>query len=229
MIAADPRIEELALRARDSDSLGRLDVEATAKQHDVEVRAADLGTHAEALTVDGRIILHDHLSSAGRRRFVFAHELGHVLIQRGAMPWVTSRREEQWADWFAHECVFPRRWVRERSWQQLRLFTDPAERRTIAMHLASYLRQSRVLRVDDVVICGQCGDRNFATGCECERYRNSPGDLASLPWLRAASEVKLDQLSLFALDDDPFVVLWRAFVSPPSAYGSAATSSPLAD
>lgn len=215
MVAADPRLEALAFRVRVPNAVGRLDIEETARQHEIELRTADLRGSAEAVTVDGLVILNDSFPTEGRRRFVFAHELAHLLIARGSMPWVRRQREEQWADWFAHECVMPSRWLREGCWHQLRLFDDPAERQTLAMHLASHSRTPAVLRVDGNVICGSCGDRSFGTGCACEPFRESPDARWRLPELSWTHEVNLDQLQLFATDD-LFAALWRELVVDPS-------------
>jgi hypothetical protein len=213
MVATDSRLAELALQVRVADELGRLDVAATAARNHVEVRTTDLAGSAEAVAIDGRIILHHGFTSEGRRRFVFAHELAHLLVERGAMPWVTRRREEQWADWFAHECVMPSRILRDRHWAQLRLFDDPAEQRTLAMHLASRAReQPTVLRVDGTVVCGSCGDRSFNPECACEEFRHNSSARGRLPEMRPITSVNLNQLQLFATADDPFRALWREIV-----------------
>ena len=213
MVAADPRLEALADGVRVADAAGRLDLEATARQLDVPIRDADIGGLVEAVIIDGVIVLNERLPSPGSRRFAFAHEAAHLLMARGAMPWVTGRSEELWADWFAHELVFPLRWLRERRWQQLQFFDDPAERRTIAMHLASSAAGATVIRVDDVVMCGRCGDRPLISDCECASYRTDAHAFESLSAMRLTSELDLNQLRLFEQDDDdPFEALWRHLI-----------------
>jgi hypothetical protein len=213
MIATDPRLEVLAEDVRVGDSVGRLSPEETASRLGVRIRHAALGVHVEALTVEGVIVLNEQFRSQGRRRFAFAHEVGHVLIERGSMPWATRRTEERWADWFAHECVFPRHWLHDRRWEQLLLFDDSAERETIGMHLVSARHPSTIIRVDDTVICGACGDRQLFEGCECDFYRSDRQAFESLPCLRPTSEMSVNQLRLFDAEDAAFLdALWRHLV-----------------
>jgi IrrE N-terminal-like domain len=212
MVASDPRLEVLAADVRTADVEGRLDIDATADRLGVAVREAELGDYVEAVMLNGVIVLNRMSSSLGRRRFTFAHEVGHLLISRGRMPWVDRRSEECWADWFAHELVFPKRWLREKRWEQLCLFNDPAERRTIALHLAcSAGANSAVLRVDDAVVCARCGDRKLFDDCECQRFRGDDHAMNLLPTLMDADYFQ-HQLHLFETDDEPFEALWRHLV-----------------
>jgi hypothetical protein len=213
MVATDPRLAVLAEDVRVSDPIGRLSPERTAERLGVRIRHAALGVHVEALTVDGVIVLNEQFRSPGRRRFAFAHEVGHLLIERGSMPWATRRTEERWADWFAHECVFPRHWLHDRRWEQLPLFDDSAERETVGMHLVSGRHADTIIRVDDTIICGACGDRQLFAGCECDHYRSDREALESLPSMRPTSELNVNQLRLFdAQATDPFDALWRHLV-----------------
>jgi hypothetical protein len=212
MVAADPRLEVLAADVRRADSEGRLDITTTADLLGVTLREAELGDYVEAVMLDGVIVLNRNWPSPGRRRFAFAHEVGHLLVSRGGMPWVKRKSEEWWADWFAHELVFPKRWLREKRWEQLRLFNDPAERQTIALHLASSPHgNSAVLRVDDAVVCARCGDRTLFDGCQCQRFRNGDQAMHLLPALMHPDHLQ-HQLRLFETDDDPFALLWRHLV-----------------
>jgi hypothetical protein len=214
VVASDPRLQTLAASIRIADHDGRLDLVATASQLEVPLRYADLGEYVEAVLLNGAVVLNGSSPSPGRRRFAFAHEAGHVLMSRGRMPWVDRRSEELWADWFAHELTFPRRWLREGRWEQLRLFADPAERQTIAAHLASSsLRGDVVLRVDDAVVCGRCGNRHLLDGCDCRRFRDGELGIDSLPSLVNANQLAISVDLLVDADETPLDTLWRQGVS----------------
>jgi hypothetical protein len=214
MIASDPRLQTLAAGIRIADHDGRLDVAGTADRLEVPLRHAELGEYVEAVLLNGVVVLNRSSPSPGRRRFAFAHEVGHVLMSRGQMQWVDRRSEELWADWFAHELTFPRRWLREGWWKQLRLFADPAERQTIASHLASFSPQGdAVLRVDDAVVCGRCGNRQLLDGCDCRRFRDGELRLDSLPSLINANQLALDVDPLVDADETPFDAVWRQAVA----------------
>ena len=214
MVATDPRLEAIAAEVRrDERESGRLDIAATAAAVGVGVRPVDLGPHLLATVFDDVIVLNSNESlTRGRSRFAFAHELAHVLVNRGWMPWVNKRDEEWWADWFAHELVLPRRWLSDRvRSRQLLVFDDPAEHRTLALQLAALHCQRAVLRIGDEIICSWCGESEFFASCECRRYRERPQTLSELPFFIAPTAVHLDQLQLF--DTDDFVAaLWALLV-----------------
>lgn len=221
MMASDCRLEALAADVRADDADGRLDVAATAHRLGASVRQGDLGPHVEAVMFDGVIVLNRSLPSPGRRRFAFAHEVAHLLISRARMLWVDRHSEEWWADWFAHELIFPKRWLREKRWEQLRLFNDPAERQTIALHLlGSMHRESAMLRVDDTVICGRCGDRQLFNTCDCQHFRADANAMAKLPTLVDTNRLEIDRRHI---DNDAVATLWRYLVvqtAPDSGRGT---------
>jgi hypothetical protein len=139
--------------------------------------------------------------SAGRLRFSFAHELAHVLIRRRQMPWVRRKDEEWWADWFACELIFPRKWLRGKlSWQFRISARQVGDLRVVALQLAAE-SQPQLWRADDEVICGRCGDSVRFDDCPCRRYRADTDLRRELPNLIAARPL-FHQLSLFATDPD---------------------------
>lgn len=191
VVASDPRLEVVAADVRVADADGRLDIARTAQRLGVSLRHAELGDYVDGVMVNNAIVLNRGFSSLRRQRFTFAHEVGHLLISRGTMPWVDRRTEEWWADTFAHELVLPKRWLQERQWGQLRPFTDAAERRAIAVHLAGLSGNAMtLLRVDDAVICARCGDRSLFADCRCQQIRNDPKAIDMLPALVEAPRLR---------------------------------------
>src|SRR4051794_21076946 len=92
--------------------LRRLDIERTARRLSVPVFWRDLGDKLLGLTLDdGRVFLHQRHATGTRGLFVFAHEVAHVLRQRGHFAAVDGADEEWFADWFARELVLPRFWL----------------------------------------------------------------------------------------------------------------------
>jgi IrrE N-terminal-like domain len=214
VIADDPRVEALAAQVRrPKPSSPRLDIEATAAAAEVEIRWADLGVNLLATVFGDVVVLNSHDQvTPGRRCFGFAHELGHVLIRRGHMPWVGPWDEEWWADWFAHELIFPRSWLRDpQRFSQLLLFDDPAEHRTLALQLATLRSRKAVLFVDNQVVCAACGENAFFPACECRYYRDRTSAWTSLPRFVPPSSVCLGQLQLFQTEDVA-TALWTVLV-----------------
>jgi hypothetical protein len=212
MVASDSRLEALAAEVRIGDDDGRLDVAATASQLGIPLRETDLGDYVEGVMLDGVIVLNRAHSSPGRKRFSFAHEVAHVLISRRQMPWGERRNEEWWADWFAQELIYPRRWLRDPGcWDQLSHFDDPAEFRTLALQLGALHVETKVVRVEDDVLCSWCGEREFFATCECRRYRHEGAWLDELPLFHAPSFLTVHQLQLFP-SAEPYESLWRVLV-----------------
>jgi hypothetical protein len=58
-------------------------------------------------------------------------------------------------------------------------------------------------------------NRSFDRECECEQYRKSERARSRLPELRWITSVNVEQLQLFATNDDPFEALWRELVRSP--------------
>lgn len=198
MAPADPRLAELAATIRHCEPRSlRLSIDATAAAAGVTVRKANLGSVLLAANFADTVILNTRGGvSAARRRFSFAHEIAHVLIRRGQMPWVRRKGEEWWADWFACELILPRQWLGgRRSPRQLRLFADKiADHKTLALQLATVSAQ-HVWRAGNEVICGRCGDSAFFDDCACREYRLDAELLRQLPELIGA-EGRAEQLSL---------------------------------
>lgn len=198
MAAADPRLAELAKTIRHCEPRSRrLSIDATATAAGVEVRMASLGGVLLAASFSDTVVLNaDRRVSAARRRFSFAHEVAHVLMRRGQMPWVGRKEEERWADWFACELVVPLQWLRRaKSLRQLRLVADEvADARTLALQLAA-LSSQRIWKAGGEVICGHCGDSAFSDGCTCRDYRLDARRLAQLPEL-IGPDVSAQQLTL---------------------------------
>lgn len=217
METTDARIEKIAARVRRSRTDGRIDPEAIAAALGIDLVEADLGDYLLAVTFDNRVVLTSNTRvSPARRRFAFGHEIGHALVDRGLTPWVEARQEEWWVDWFAHELVFPRQWLRERaSWRQLQLFHEPAERRTIALHLAALNGSPEVFLVGEAVLCSWCGEEPFFFDCQCRRYREDAIARDRLPSIRLPGPVHLDQLQLFD-DADSRDLLNACLSGPPS-------------
>ena len=117
----------------------------------------------------GRVVINAALRG-WRTGFALAHELGHVLVQRGAL--LPGPVVERTCDWFAHELIIPTAAAIDcpdaHSLGMLYPDTGP----TAAAQLArcGWLPPLARLR-DGTVICQSCGHRNHLPGCECRRFR----------------------------------------------------------
>jgi hypothetical protein len=181
-----------------------LDIERTAGAAGVVVHEANLGSVLVAASFGDSVVLNkDHPSGTVRRAFAFAHELAHVLIRTGRMPWVDQSHEELWADWFACELVVPKRWLRGKIRpQQIQLLLEHvSDRRTLALQMATVAAQTSVWaqniwRDGDDVICARCGDAWFFHRCSCLAYRRDRKLVEALPQLIPSPSVR-GQLVLF--------------------------------
>ncbi|MCU1370088.1 MAG: IrrE N-terminal-like domain [Ilumatobacteraceae bacterium] len=107
-----------------------------------------------------------------RRRFVLAHELGHVLVRRGLAEWVGASSEERFADEFAVALLVGP----VEPGVGLRQVTKRAkvEERVAAWALVRAKEvPSPFLLENGTVVCKECGWRHRGGGCACNRQRSS--------------------------------------------------------
>jgi len=87
----------------------RADVEMVARRLGIEVRIRDLGP-VEGVAVGDSLVAATGSPRTARTRFVLAHELAHVLIQRKVL--VVPTQVEEWVcDWFARDLLAPIRLI----------------------------------------------------------------------------------------------------------------------
>lgn len=155
----------------------RADLEAVALRLGVRVRTQLISESIQGLTVSrDEIILHRGLTET-ERRYVLAHELGHVLVRRGRLTFRNRRAEECFADAFARELLLPAGDVLQR-----RDSTIPTlcrrygvSRSVAALQMAEAgLAPSLMRDRDGSVLCVSCGDRQSMSECACLRYRQNP-------------------------------------------------------
>lgn len=108
------------------------------------------------------------------RRFTIAHEYGHLLIQRRALPPVRPENEEPFCDRFARELLLPFSLVKAEpiaAIGDLAVLADVPNHVALAQLAASgkvpYIHRDESGRV----VCGACGYRRGGPSCSCLRYR----------------------------------------------------------
>jgi hypothetical protein len=139
------------------------------RQARVGVRERDLPLTLDGVTLGPSDIVVRRALGKKRRRFVLAHELGHVLVRRGLAPWVTERSEEKWADEFALELLVGSTKLAE--------VADVARRKKVEPRVAAWAlcRSGALPEVvilgKGLVVCRTCGFRHRGGGCVCNRDR----------------------------------------------------------
>jgi Zn-dependent peptidase ImmA (M78 family) len=177
----DPRLVELAngLRVRTPNSAA-VDVMAIADRIGVPVSFAYLGDSLEGLFfgTPQRIVINATLAPP-ELRVALAHELGHVLVARGRMPWVVRAREEAACDRFAFELVAPARNVAlsDGPGSAAAAFAVPVHVALVQLQRAGALPS--LIRWRDKVLCADCGSRRLSTLCVCSQ----PPSVDAAPFL----------------------------------------------
>jgi IrrE N-terminal-like domain len=134
-------------------------------------------TSLQGLALDGRlVVVASWITSLTQRRWVLAHELGHVLVQRGALPHC-SESEEWTADWFARELLAPN--------SHLAALPDLAPEAAaehfdvdVAHIVLQRLRLAGATEpviYDGQVLCPDCGHCQFLPRCSCGTLRRDLG------------------------------------------------------
>lgn len=169
--------------------IGRIDVDATAAAIDVELLEHRFRGPVRGAAIAGQTVLLDDRLRGASRDWVFAHELGHVLVQRREVC-VAGREEEWFADYFAGCLLLPKPWL-DRDGVGPRL-----ARRTgvgdwlVALRLAVHGRAPSLLQAGRSVLCATCGVRCHDPRCRCSlhrtgRQRRTLPNMRSLPgWQR---------------------------------------------
>jgi hypothetical protein len=94
----DSRIHQLAAEIRADGDLDAPDfIASTAARYGVTVTYAEIGLLWGVTFGNAVVISSNERFSARDRLFIFGHELGHVLVGRGRMPWA-QRCEERFCD-----------------------------------------------------------------------------------------------------------------------------------
>jgi len=159
---------------------GRLDIRATAERLNVRLAfVSALDARGLALGVDE--ILLDGQLVEGEARVVFAHEVGHILARRGALPGVSD--DERRADQFGDELALPSASVQRHSALGIvavaELFAVPPSRAAAQFARIGLIPPLTRLSSGDV-ICARCGDRRSVT-CDCLYYRVNGHKAGRLP------------------------------------------------
>jgi hypothetical protein len=148
----------------------------------VRVAERDLGPSLFGMTRGPRAVVVSSRLSAPERRFTLAHELAHILVKRGAAPWVQATWEERFADAFSRELLIPSTFLAKYGPND----AERLSRRLQAPLVAVLLQFASVgmlpalsCTADGGVLCVRCGDRSYVPGCTCSYYRQLGG--AGLP------------------------------------------------
>lgn len=162
------RTGALARRMRDGRS-DPVDIDDVLRQAGVVVRSRDLPSSLDGATLGPSDVVIRRSLGKKRRRFVLAHELGHVLVRRGLVPWVTDRSEERFADEFALELLVGS--------TKLADIADLARRMKVEPRVAAWALCRNgalpevVILSKNLVVCKACGFRHRGGGCVCNRDR----------------------------------------------------------
>lgn len=178
--------------------VSRFSIKEVARRSEVTLETRLLEPRLLGLTIDRERVLLNSTLGGSLAAFTFAHELGHVYRRRGYFPGLRRGEEEWFADWFAREMVFPRRWL-GREWHVGQLAALHVDRVTVALQLAVVGRAPALMRAGDRILCKTCGSRNHRSGCPCVGYRTSLRSnrlLPELPPFRGTFQPRFQQLSM---------------------------------
>lgn len=178
--------------------VSRFSIKEVARRSEVTLETRVLEPRLLGLTIDRERVLLNSVLGGSLAAFTFAHELGHVYRRRGYFPGLRRAEEEWFADWFAREMVFPRRWL-SREWHVGQLAALHVDRVTVALQLAVVGRAPALMRAGDKVLCKTCGSRHHRSGCSCVGYRTSLGSnrlLPELPRFQGTLKPRFQQLSM---------------------------------
>jgi len=151
-----------------------VNLERLCKNLGVAVRVGDLPADTWGLTFLDTLVLINQALGDADARFALAHELGHLLCRRGAMPHVTADAEEWACDWFGAELLVPTRWLAQRLASDERRLS-----RQLGVPHQVLIIQKMSLGIGPAIrhlgkggtACRSCGIRPHMTGCPCRRVR----------------------------------------------------------
>lgn len=141
----------------------RVNVHGVADALGLELRYRPL-PQLGGLMVGPELVAINSLASDPRRRFILAHEIGHVLVSRGAFE--CPDEVEEWAcDWFARDLLAPLRLLPGRvddTRALARSYGIPRDE--LEAQLAA--REQAVGSQSGATVCARCGTRQRAS-CAC--------------------------------------------------------------
>jgi hypothetical protein len=156
---------------------------------------ADFGCIQGMAQAGRNIFVASTITSSRQWRWVVAHELGHILVQRGQLP--HCHESEEWtADWFARELLAPT--AELATLGQLSDEAAAAHFDVAVMHIL--LQRMRIAGVHEAmvhehrVLCPDCGHAISLPWCACSGLRER---------LREARDTDVSRAALqpgFALD-----------------------------
>lgn len=172
-LPAAPGAREAADRYRDEGAhpSGRVCLDTVAATLGVRIRTVDLPADLYGCTSGGIILLSRDLAPEWRQ-FILAHELGHSLIQAGAVSRLDAHDEEWWCDWFAIELVMPRASAAEGDLGEVARAHGVGPVVTLAQRLRASQERGAVALANGWVACGTCGVRAHVPGCPCVARRD---------------------------------------------------------
>jgi len=161
---------------------GPLDVGETATCLRVRLTLAP-SLDAAGLCLGVNEVVLDRRLAPARRRVVFAHEIGHILIRRGVVSRLWRADEETLADQLGDEIALPSDWLEEHAGLGIRavasLYEIPESR--VAAQLARLGEIPTICRLESgEIVCASCGDRRTLS-CRCLYYRVNRHKAARLP------------------------------------------------
>jgi hypothetical protein len=183
--------------ARQNQARRTLSLERACAQLKVTVEEADM-TALQGLALEGRhIIVASWITSLTQRRWVLAHELGHIMVQRGRLP--HCYESEEWtADWFARELLVPTLEL-----AVLPHLTDRAAAAYFDVEIEHVILQRMRIASDtrpvifgNQVLCPDCGHAQFLPRCGCATLRRDQARKRPTGELSAADSISSGPTSL---------------------------------
>lgn len=143
----------------------------------VRVRPGRLSGGVEGWTVSSKEVVLSRSLRGNARRYVLAHELGHVLVSRGELEFRCRRSEECFADAFARELLVPAAALDEASMDARASLARRFQVASfvVALQLATVGAAPALMRDrSGRTLCVTCGHRASISRCQCLRYRQNP-------------------------------------------------------
>jgi Zn-dependent peptidase ImmA (M78 family) len=172
-----PAVRPLAHQVRRGKS-GLVELDVVLAREGVRVTRHRLPSMIQGITESAtRVVIAQGLNET-IERYVLAHELGHVLVRRGAGPPLQRRHaEECFADAFARELLLPAHLLNDRSTEEAtQISTDyDVILDLVNLQFATLGVLPEIMRGDSgAVLCIHCGNRVGLSSCPCLRFRQRP-------------------------------------------------------
>jgi len=147
-----------------------LDLESICESLGVVLYTHTFGGPVRGLAIEGHVVVLDPRLDKFERQWTFAHEVGHILMQRRELG-ASVAATELLADQFARELLLPCDWLEAAAdLEDLRRQLQ-VPRWLLGAQLAIVGRAPALQRDHEEVICVKCGRTEHAPRCSCHIWR----------------------------------------------------------